>query len=81
MGEDRTAGGAHRLEERAYHRDRDLTQQVGLPESQQDAGGRQECDRQHQALAQPLQLREAGDAEPRLLLRLLVCWYGLAHSR
>jgi len=68
VGEDRAARRAHRLEERADHRRLDAAEQVGLAQPQQNAGGGQECDGQHEALAQPLQLREAGDTQPRLLL-------------
>ena len=71
VGEDRPARGTHRLEERSDDRGLDAAQQVGLAQAQQDAGGGQQGDRQHQALAEALQLREAGDAQPGLLLRRL----------
>ena len=45
-----------------------LAQQVGLTQPEQDPRRRQHRDRQHEALAQPLQLRKAGNAQTRLLL-------------
>ncbi len=72
VGEQRTTGLAHRLEERSDHRGVDPTQQVILAQSEQDAGRREYRDRQHQALAQPLQLGEAGDFQTRF--RLCACY-------
>ena len=65
VGEDGAACGAHGIEEGADDKSVDLPQQVGLPESQQDAGGRQQCDGQHQALAESLQLGEPRGPRPR----------------
>ena len=71
VGEDRIAGGAHRLEEGPEYRSVNPAQQVGLAETEQDPRGGQHRDRQHEALAQALQLREAGDSHARLFLRPL----------
>jgi hypothetical protein len=60
--EQRATGGAHRLEERADDGCLDPAQQIVLAQSEQDAGGGQYRDRQHQALAEALQLCEAGDS-------------------
>ncbi len=68
VGEQRVARGAHRLEERPDDRGLDPAQQVVLAQPEQDARRGQHRDRQHQALAEPLQLREAGNAQTRLLL-------------
>ena len=46
----------------------DSAQQVGLTQAEQDSRRGQHRDRQHEALAQSLQLREAGNAQTRLLL-------------
>jgi hypothetical protein len=40
----------------------DSAEQVVLAETQQDSSRRQHCDRQHQALAEPLQLGEPGES-------------------
>ncbi len=64
VGEDGAARGAHRLEERADDGGVDLAQQVGLAEPEQDAGRGKQSDRQHEALAESLQLREPRDAQP-----------------
>ena len=61
--EQRVAGGAHRLEERPDDRSLDAAQQVGLAQPQQDARRGQHRDRQHEALAESLQLCEAGNAQ------------------
>ena len=66
--EQRPTGGAHRLEERPDHRCLDPAQQVVLAQPQQDARRREDGDRQHQALAEALQLRETRYAQSRLLL-------------
>ncbi len=60
--EDGAAGRAHRLEERPDDGSLDAAQQVGLTQPEQDSRRGQHRDRQHEALAQPLQLREAGNA-------------------
>ena len=54
---------AHRLEERPDDRGLDAAQQVRLAQPEQDARRGQHRDRQHEALAQPLQLRESGNAQ------------------
>ena len=61
-------GRAHGLEERADHRGLDPAQQVILAQAQQDARRREHSDRQHEALAEPLQLRETGDVQSRFSL-------------
>ena len=61
--EDRAARRAHGLEEGADDRGVDLAEEVGLAEPEQDAGRRQQRDRQHQALAEPLELGEPGDPQ------------------
>ena len=79
VGEDRPAGRTHRLEERPDRRGFDLAQQVGLPEPQQDAGCGEQGDRQHEALAESLELGEArhsGPGRPRFLR----CDRGRAHG-
>ena len=67
--EDRSAAGAHGVEARPDHRGVDLPEQVGLAEPQQQAGGGQQRDGEHQALAQALELGESGEAAPGLLGR------------
>ena len=62
VGEHRVARGAHGLEERPDDRGLDSAQQVGLAQPEQDARRGQHRDRQHEALAQPLQLREARES-------------------
>ena len=80
VGEYRVTCRTHRLKERPDDRRVDPAQQVGLTQPQQDARRGQYRDRQHEALAQPLQLREAGYAHPRFPL----CAHGfrrIAHYR
>ena len=45
------------------HRDIDAAEQVGLPQAEQDARRRQHGDRQHEALAESLELGEPGDPQ------------------
>ena len=59
VGEQGTARGAHGHEERPDDRGVDPAQQVVLTQPEQDARRGQHGDRQHQALAESLQLREA----------------------
>ena len=64
VGEDGIAGCAHGVEERSDDRGLDPAEQVVLAQAQQDPRGGQHGDRQHEALAQSLQLGEARNAEP-----------------
>ena len=61
--EDRAAGRAHRVEEGADDRRVVLAEQVLLPEPEQDSGRGQQCDGEHQALAEALELAESGDPQ------------------
>ncbi len=79
VGEHRTAGSAHRLEEGADDRGLDPAQQVRLAQAEQDSRRGQHRNRQHEALAQALQLCEAVSSSRSLTLILL--WRSFAPAQ
>ena len=62
IAEDRVPGSAHRLEEGSDDGRLDPAEQIVLTQPEQDSCRRQYRDRQHEALAEALELSETGDA-------------------